>query len=95
MRTVNLRVVWPSPFVRGVAIAIRAHDTPAHACVPTSHRPSPQYTFGDLQPTYPGEFCMYEECDGWDPDAGMPVTQFHTASNGHTPPDPGMCAGVY
>lgn len=44
------------------------------------------YTYGDLSPTHPGEFCMYDECDGWDPDLGMPITQFQTASKGHTSP---------
>ena len=29
---------------------------------------------------------MYDECDGFDPVVGMPVTQYHTASKGHTPP---------
>jgi len=44
------------------------------------------YTYGDLDPTYPGEFCMYEECDGWDPLTGQLVSEYHTASNGHAPP---------
>ena len=48
------------------------------------------YTFGDLDPQYPGEFCMYEECDGWDPDLGQLVQRYHTASHGHTPPTPGV-----
>jgi hypothetical protein len=29
------------------------------------------YTFGDLGN---GDFCMYDECEGWDPVKGMPVT---------------------
>jgi len=34
-----------------------------------------QYAYGDLGD---GSFCMYEECNGWDPVHGMPVTEFAT-----------------
>jgi len=44
------------------------------------------YTYGDLDSTYPGEFCTYDECDGFDWDAGMPVSLYASASRGHTPP---------
>jgi len=44
------------------------------------------YTYGDLYYTQPGHFCMYEECDGWDPITGMPVSNVQTASHGYLLP---------
>jgi len=42
------------------------------------------YTYGDMNPTHPGEFCMYDECDGWDPLTGLPISEYHTASGSYT-----------
>jgi hypothetical protein len=48
-----------------------------------------QYTFGELPPAKYGNltFCMYQECEGWDPVHGMPLYATHaTAATAITPP---------
>lgn len=73
------------------ATRARVREPPARKARAVAHRVGTlgawQYTFGDLDPEFPSEFCTYEECDGFDPEKGQLVQRYHNASNGHTPPN--------
>jgi len=38
------------------------------------------YSWGDMNPTRPGEFCYLDECDGFDPVLGQNVADYHTST---------------